>query len=461
MKKTSILFISLCLLLCLVPSVGMLFFPTTETTENRAMAEAPRLITEEGALNRSFFEDFERYFNDHMALRNPLVYADATIQSALFQESNISGVIRGTDGWLYYASTLEDYQGKNILSERNLYNLAHNFGVVQEALAARNIDFALTVAPNKNTLYGEHMPYYSRTVIDPDHSAVLLAPYLKEQSVTYLDLFQLFRGQDEVLYLRTDSHWNNKGACLVYNGIMDTLALPHEDHADRDPVPVENRNGDLNKMLYSFYGKGETDYDYGLAQTYRYTTGDDVEDRLIVTENPAGSGTLLMFRDSFANTLIPFLSNEFATACYSKGEPNLLGRFVDTYAPDCVVIEKVERNIADYLRKPPVITAPQAALPDQLTVADTATTVQVETCDADMGYCQIRGTVDPARLQTDSEILVSVDGTVYRAYQTEENGYCLYLDKALFTADSAELRVYVVNGAKCLQALVKTVTLPQ
>ena len=52
MKKTSILFISLCLLLCLIPSVGMLFFPTVTTTENRAMAEAPRLITEEGSLNR-------------------------------------------------------------------------------------------------------------------------------------------------------------------------------------------------------------------------------------------------------------------------------------------------------------------------------------------------------------------------------------------------------------------------
>lgn len=461
MKKTSILFISLCLLLCLTPSVGMLFFPTMMTTENRTLAEAPRLITEEGTLNRSFFEDFERYFNDHIALRNPLVYADAMIQSTLFQESNVSGVIRGTNGWLYYASTLDDYQGKRILSERNLYNLAHNFSVVQEALSSRGIDFALTIAPNKNTLYGEHMPYYSRTVIDANHSAELLEPYLAERDVRYLDLFRLFREQEEVLYLRQDSHWNNKGACLVYNSIMDTLSLSHEDYADRPPTPVQSRNGDLNKMLYSFYGKPEIDYDYDLTQTYRYVTGDDVEDRLIVTQNPSGSGTLLMFRDSFANTLIPFFSNEFSSACYSKGEPNLLGRFVDTYAPDCVVIEKVERNIADYLHNPPVITPPQAVLPDQLTIADTATTVLMETCTADMGYYQISGSVDPTRLQTDSEIFVSVDGCVYRAYQTEENGYCLYLDKTLLAATSAELRVYVMNGSNCLQVLAETSTLPE
>ena len=460
MKKTSILFISLCLLLCLIPSVGMLFFPTVATTENRAMAEAPRLITEEGTLNRSFFENFERYFNDHIALRNPLVYADAMIQSTLFQESNVSGVIRGTDSWLYYASTLDDYQGKNILSERNLYNLAHNFCVTQEALASRGIDFVLTIAPNKNTLYGEHMPYYSRTVIDSNHSAVLLEPYLAELDIRYLDLFRLFREQEEILYLRQDSHWNNKGACLVYNGIMDTLSLPHEDYTDRAPTPVQSRNGDLNRMLYSFYGKPETDYDYGLTQVYHYTTGNDVEDRLIVTQNPNGSGTLLMFRDSFANTLIPFFSNEFTSACYSKGEPNLLGRFVDTYAPDCVVIEKVERNIADYLHKPPIITPPQAALPDHLTIADTATTVLVETCTADVGYYQISGSVDPTRLQPDSEILVSVDGCVYRAYQTEENCYCLYLDKTFLAASSADLRVYILNGTSCLQALAETVSLP-
>ena len=154
MKHQFKIFIALCLVICLIPSVGMIFFPTTRTTENKAMAEAPRLMTEEGTRNTAFISDFEDYFTQHIALRNEMVYMDALIQTSVFQESNVSGVIDGTDGWLYYSSTLDDYLGLQILSDRQLYNLAHNFSVVQEYVESQGMDFTLTIAPNKNTLYG-------------------------------------------------------------------------------------------------------------------------------------------------------------------------------------------------------------------------------------------------------------------------------------------------------------------
>ena len=101
MKNKSLIFIVVCLLLCLIPSVGMLFFPTTQTTENKAMAPAPQLITEEGSFNKAFFQDFESWFTERIALRNILLYADGRIQSGLFQESNVSGVIDGTDAYAW------------------------------------------------------------------------------------------------------------------------------------------------------------------------------------------------------------------------------------------------------------------------------------------------------------------------------------------------------------------------
>ena len=137
MKKQLIAFVAACLVLCMIPSVGMLFCPTTQTTENRAMAAAPKLLTEDGSLNKAFISDFESYFTEHIALRNPMIYMDAKIQSGIFGESNVSGVISGTDGWLYYASTLSDYQGQAVLSEQALYNLAHNFRIVQDYLEAK------------------------------------------------------------------------------------------------------------------------------------------------------------------------------------------------------------------------------------------------------------------------------------------------------------------------------------
>ena len=463
MKKIlSVLFIVLCLGLCLIPSVGMIFFPTTETTENKAMAAAPQVFTEDGQLNKAFFQDFESWFTEHVALRNQMVYADAMVQTKVFQESNVSGVINGTDGWLYYASTLDDYLGNAVLSERELYNLAHNFSVVQEYVEANGMDFVMTIAPNKNTLYGEHMPYHKSYIVNSDHNAKLLAPYLQQQNVAYLDLFQLFEQQQEVLYLLRDSHWNNKGACLAYDAIMDSLELPHEDYASTQPKLVKNDNGDLNKMLYSFYGQLEENYDYGLTQEYVYGTDfESVEDGWIITENANGTGKLLMFRDSFGNTLIPFFSNEFASAYYSKGMPNALEPFMEQYQPDCVVIQKVERNIADYLDNPPIISAPVAELSNSLTLAKSETTVQAEEFMFNMNYFQFSGLVDPKRIETDSEILVSVNGTLYRAYQKEDTGFFLYLKKDLFTEPSAEVQVYVADGGRHIQVLNTRIDLPQ
>lgn len=462
MKKKTIIFIALCMVLCMLPSVGMLFFPTTESTENRAMAAAPELITDEGTLNQSFFKDFENYFNEHIALRNQLVYADAKIQTSLFRESNVSGVINGTNGWLYYSSTLEDYLGTDVMSDRELYNLAHNFSIIQNYLEERDINFVLTVPPNKNTLYGENMPYYNSYIVNPDHSAKLLEPYLVEQGISYLDLFDLFEEQDETLYLLHDSHWNMKGACLAYNAIMDELELEHEEYSSIEPTLIQNENGDLNKMLYSFYGELEENYSYDLAQEYSYANDvDSVEDGWIITENKGGSGSLLMFRDSFANTLIPFMSNEFETAYYSKGEPNGLERYVETYNPDCVVIEKVERNISNYLDNPPILTPPNADIPTNITIAKTDTTVQIESCMNDVNYYKLSGTLDKERIQNNSEIIVSVGGKTYRAYQIGEDGYSLYLKKSEFMDATASVQIYIVNENSGVQALSEMIDLPQ
>lgn len=462
MKNKSILFISLCLLLCLIPSVGMLFFPTTRTTENKAMAEPPALLAEDGSLNLSFFQNFESWFNEHMALRNELVYADAVVQTTLFAESNVSGVISGTDGWLYYASTLNDYLGMDVMTDRELYNLAHNIRVVQDYLKARDIDFVFSIAPNKNTLYPEHMPYYKDQIVNPAHSAKLLAPYLAAQNVSYTDLFTLFESQSETLYLKRDSHWNNKGALLAYQAIMDGLEVDYASGISAEPQRVKNENGDLNKMLYSFYGPLEENYDYGISQSYTYEKeGATVEDGWIVTDNPEGEGRILMFRDSFGNTLIPWFSNTFAKAYYSKGEPNTIEPFVEAYEPDCVVIQKVERNISKYLEMPPILTGPVAELPENLTITTTETTLQAEPCMYNAEYVQFTGTIDPERLTPDTQVLVAVNDTVYQAYHTGEDKYLLYLKTADLAAASADVQVYLLSQDHCIQALSTTLEIPQ
>ena len=462
-KRTGIyIYIAVFLVVCLLPAIGFLLFPTTRTTENRPMTAAPSLTTDGGAVNTDFFNDFESWFNERIGLRNELLYADAAIQSHVFAESNVSGVVRGTGGWLYYSSTLEDYQGLSLLSDRDLFCLAGNCCVVQKYLEEKGVSFVLTIPPNKNSLYGDHMPYYDSVTVTDDHSAVLLGPLLEERGVNYVNLFDLFSSQPETLYLLRDSHWNNDGACLVYNAVMDALSLPHEDYSGADLATERTRNGDLNRMLYSFYGPYEENSAYPLRGAWTYDRdGADVEDGWIVTEAADADGTLLMFRDSFANTLIPFLSEEFGTACYSKGMPNALERYLETWAPDCVVIEKVERNIVEYLTDPPILTPAEIPAPKDITIAETGSTISVAVSENDVNYLAFTGTVDPAHVQTDTEILVSVNDRVYPAYQTGGNSYLLYLKASEIVGPTAVIRVYAVTEDRAVLTLYDEIRLPK
>ncbi len=462
MNKKFIPFVVLCIVISIIPSVGMIFFPTTTTTENTFLAETPKVINSDGSFNTLFFQDCGEYFNDHIALRNQMIFTDAKIQTKLFGESNISSVIYGKNDWLYYSSTLDDYSGRNKLSQRELFNLAYNLSIVQDYLSEQGIDFVFTVPANKNTLYGENMPYYYSASDVEEHNAKQLEKILAEQDINYISMFDLFEEQEEVLYQLRDSHWNMKGACLAYNSIMDFFNIAHNDYSDSEPVVKKNDNGDLNKMLYSFYGELENDYIYSTPGNYSFSDSDaSVEDGWLITENKDGKNTLLMFRDSFADTLIDFLSSEFKTAYYSKAQPNQLEKCIEEDKPDYVVIEKVERNITDYLLNPPIITPALAELPENILVKDTNTSVSVENCEYDANYYTISGEIDDIAISEKSKICVCINDSVYYAYHTAENGFMVYLKKSEFNGEKIEIRVYTVTDDECIQTSFDTINLPK
>ena len=57
---------------------------------------------------------------------------DALIQSRVFSVSNVDTVMKGTDGWLYYTDTLDDYLGTNLMNRRQVFNVANNLSLLQQ-----------------------------------------------------------------------------------------------------------------------------------------------------------------------------------------------------------------------------------------------------------------------------------------------------------------------------------------
>lgn len=345
------------MLICTMPLLAMPFFSSEGSSENRTLSAFPSLKTEEG-INLNYLSDLGAYFSDHYAFREDLVSLNAKITAKIFGVSSEDDIILGTDGWLYYSSTLDDYQHNNSVSERTLYSMARNTKLMQEYSNLLGVDFIFIIAPNKNSLYGQNMPSIYKTTVSPESDARRLLPYLQDESVNYIDLFELFESQNEVLYYKEDSHWTEKGALLVYNTLLDYNGTPHEDYSSVTPEIVNDHVGDLASMLYASNAGFEERLLYIPSPSYSYINGENVEDTLINTYNPSGSGNLLMYRDSFGNSLLPFFANAYENAQFSKSVPYQMTDLI-TASPDLLIVEKVERHIQTLAQVPPVMSAPE------------------------------------------------------------------------------------------------------
>ena len=99
-----------------------------------------------------------------------------------------------------------------------MFNAVSNIKAMEKYVEGKGKKFVLTIAPNKNTLYPENMPNNYKKVSEKNNLSKL-EKVLKKEKINYVDLKSVFKNEDEVLYLKRDSHWNNKGALLAYNSI--------------------------------------------------------------------------------------------------------------------------------------------------------------------------------------------------------------------------------------------------
>lgn len=454
MKKRIRLLFAAAVFLCLIFPIACLpVSPAYRPTQDSDLAAFPALFTEDG-LNRDYLSELGGYFEDHFAFRQHLISINSALHEKLFGVSASEQVILGKNGWMYYAGTMNDYLGRRTLSDRGVENAAYNLKLMQDYVESKNSRFLLAIAPNKNSVYDENMPYYCRRGEGETDLDRLLAA-LAEKGVHTFDLREAFLKEDGVLYLPQDSHWDNRGAALVYSQVMRRFGLPFTDYAS---VPFERRcdhNGDLAQLLYPLGGRPEENVYYQKEWRYRFVgENTDPMDSLIETEQPDASGVLLCYRDSFGSSLIPFFSDSFRTALYSRLVPYDLAD-LDRYRPDYTLLERAERTIAAFAAQPPVMPAPEVSL----TVTGEKTTGTTLSAEESGGYLLISGHLDPT--VPGDEICVKVGERVYRAFRvTDEDdyGYMLYLDRRTVSG-TLSLSVLALDGENCVSVKTETVTL--
>jgi alginate O-acetyltransferase complex protein AlgJ len=311
-----------------------------------------------------------RWFEDHFGFRASLVRWYGETRLFGLHVSPSTAVLKGCDGWLFYADDggLDDYTNDRPLS-------ALEVGVWREAivrardwLRQRGVAYVFTIAPDKHVIYPEQVPAALRRM-RPTSRIDQVYRTLEDTGVVAVDVRPaLFEAKSrERVYFLTDTHWNDRGALPAYQQIIDAIrrqlpsVSPAWTRGDFEADQVEIRGQDLAGMLGLKDVLHETDLRLVPRKPRRARVVDPPgvapmsELGLLVTEvADPGLPRAVIFRDSFGSRLVPFLSEHFSRAVY-LWQNDFDANVVSQEHPDVVIQEIVGRHLYGFLPSPELV----------------------------------------------------------------------------------------------------------
>ena len=365
-KYFHVFYVLLFFIICAFPLYGLIAYVQPESTEIKDTAALQGLKTEDGKFNFHIMDEVGTVFSESFAGRQELISFNAFVYSRIFKTSSVNNVIVGRDGWLFFKGTLTDYTGENKASERDVKNVVKTMQLMSEYANKMGSTFSVFIAPNKNTIYPEYMPYYYIKGTG-ESNLQRVEEEMKIQGINHVSAVDLFSNKDKLLYYKGDSHWNSFGAEIASDAILNLLQKDHRQYGKEKWVKKGPIEGDLNKMLYPLLvsPKKATERLYLPKKGFGYTTVGTETSRIpeIETENKSGEGSLLMFTDSFMGAILPFLAEEYQNAYFASNLPYRIDALQEQKTDDCIV-EIVERNILWLQSHAPVMPAPIRILED-------------------------------------------------------------------------------------------------
>lgn len=301
-------------------SVGSFFLTPDRAfseNENRYLQLTPKLSWDT-VMSGDFMEDMEEYTSDQIVFRDLWTATRSLLQRAEGKE-DISGTYLGAEG-RYFAKVTED--------SFNRAGLEKNAGYIREFFAASGKSCRALIVPSPagvlRDMLPENAPYYDEAGAFERLDAALGGSLLDVRE-TLADV--------EDPYYHTDHHWTTMGAQAAYRRWAEVTG--HTVREDALVCATEEFRGTLySKVLLpdsvydSVYyapeitaesvvcdGKDGTLYD-GDALTrkdkYELFLGGNYGQCVITTGTENGKH-LLLVKDSFANSFVPFLLGDYET----------------------------------------------------------------------------------------------------------------------------------------------------
>lgn len=328
----SILGISFAVLLAAVFVINLLL-PDKDFSEeeNRVLQKIPT-FSMSSYMDGRYEKKLETYVNDQFLLRNGFIKVKtASDITAGKLESN--GVFRCKDNYLMETVTEPDKKFKeSTLSSLKQFKRHYS-----------KLKMYFMLAPNAANIYEDKLP---ATVKTADQNQYIKNFYKEISAFGYkpVDISKTFEkyadDEDTQLYYRTDHHWTTDGAFIAYKQAAKTMKLSDSisykryivkndfrgtlasksgfTNGENDALTIymPNRDKDYhNSVIYYADSKTKTTEFYqlnNLDSKDAYTVFGGSNHPMYTIKTPTESSEkLLLIKDSYANSMIPFLAQNF------------------------------------------------------------------------------------------------------------------------------------------------------
>ena len=324
----SVFFVGMFLLDCVTPD------RTVSELENTTLTQRPKVtaqILSSAGLNR-FFNDYTQYTKDQIPGRDAWISLQSFVETALLQKTQSGGILLGDKGQMF------DRTYGLVSSEER--TLPRNIAAVASLAARCPGKVYVMVAPAASSIYPERVPAHAPLLQEESYLGQIQAA-VEQAGGVYLPLEDaLSAHKDEYIYYRTDHHWTTQGAYYAYSELCSALGLEPFDRAAHTAVDVPDFYGTFYSRARTWNAQPDTLTYYDLDNpltiytvtgpgmpTEGQTTGLYDLDKLDVYDKYAaflhgnnglsrvegdGEGRILVVKDSYANSLIPFLTANYA-----------------------------------------------------------------------------------------------------------------------------------------------------
>ena len=311
--------------------------PDRETSEleNRSLQQLPTLTASDFKLawpvensgsffNGTFMKEFETYCNDQFILRDSWVALKSSSERAVGKQEN-NGVYFCDQDTLI--SRFDQPDQKRVDT---------NVGYVNQFVANAGVPVYMSLIPGAATIWADRLP---EGAPNADQKAIIDGIQASSDAIWYDSYQQLWDHKDEDIFYRTDHHWTSLGAYYGYTALMDAMGLEAVPLDESQKVTVSE---DFYGTLFSSSGVRWLPPDHidryisdeGVTVT-AYPNGTpepgslyvdsylEVKDKyssflggnkplcVIETEH-TGAPKVLVIRDSYADSLAPFLTQNFS-----------------------------------------------------------------------------------------------------------------------------------------------------